>query len=298
MAQARAMRSRGSLCRRHREPGRPLALAGAAQRRVRGARAGRPVALVRLRGARPARRAAALAHMRRRRRHGPLGHHAAQGRRGRRWWTSAATWRASARCGQLRPSTGTVPLFGTNTDGAGFRGVTGPGRGRSTRRASAASSSAPVARRGRSSWRWPRPAPSRSPCVNRTAERACEAADPGRGPAGAVVAAGTPSPRRWSGPTWWSTPPRSAWRGGAAGGGEDGSWRPGLLREGQVAADLVYVPRPTAWLDGRRPAGAMVLDGLGMLVHQAAAQIALWTGASPRSRPCGEAAEAAARRRR
>lgn len=56
---------------------------------------------------------------------------------------------------------------------------------------------------------------------------------------------------------------------------------PSLLHPGQVAADLIYEPRPTAWLTASAAAGAVALDGLGMLVHQAAAQIALWTGAAP-----------------
>jgi shikimate dehydrogenase len=53
---------------------------------------------------------------------------------------------------------------------------------------------------------------------------------------------------------------------------------PELLHAGQVAADLVYVPRPTPWLAGAAAAGALPVDGLGMLVHQAAAQLVLWTG--------------------
>jgi shikimate dehydrogenase len=53
---------------------------------------------------------------------------------------------------------------------------------------------------------------------------------------------------------------------------------PESLRAGQVAADLVYSPRPTRWLAVAADAGARTLDGLGMLVHQAAAQVALWTG--------------------
>jgi shikimate dehydrogenase len=53
---------------------------------------------------------------------------------------------------------------------------------------------------------------------------------------------------------------------------------PDLLHPGQVAADLVYAPRPTPWLIGAAAAGARSVDGLGMLVHQAAAQLVLWTG--------------------
>ena len=57
-----------------------------------------------------------------------------------------------------------------------------------------------------------------------------------------------------------------------------GWWRRELLHAGQVAADLVYAPRPTAWLVEAAAAGARAVDGLGMLVHQAAAQLVLWTG--------------------
>ena len=40
-------------------------------------------------------------------------------------------------------------------------------------------------------------------------------------------------------------------------------------------------------------AGATTLDGLGMLVHQAAAQLALWTREQPPLEAMWEAAEAA-----
>ena len=67
--------------------------------------------------------------------------------------------------------------------------------------------------------------------------------------------------------------------GGDAGESGD-AWpvAPDLLRPGQVAADLIYAPRPTPWLVAARAAGATGLDGLGMLVHQAAAQLVRWTG--------------------
>lgn len=54
---------------------------------------------------------------------------------------------------------------------------------------------------------------------------------------------------------------------------------PTLLRPDQLAVDLVYAPRTTRWLAIGRAQGAMTLDGLGMLVHQAARQLELWTGA-------------------
>ena len=53
---------------------------------------------------------------------------------------------------------------------------------------------------------------------------------------------------------------------------------PALLHAGQVVTDLVYAPRPTPWLAASAAAGATTVDGLGMLVHQAALQLELWTG--------------------
>jgi len=59
-----------------------------------------------------------------------------------------------------------------------------------------------------------------------------------------------------------------------------GDWLldPSTLRDGQLAADLVYAPRRTSWLLAADAAGARTVGGLGMLVHQAAIQIELWTG--------------------
>jgi shikimate dehydrogenase len=56
---------------------------------------------------------------------------------------------------------------------------------------------------------------------------------------------------------------------------------PSLLHHGQVVVDLVYAPRPTPWLAAAAGSGAQTVDGLGMLVHQAAAQLELWTGVVP-----------------
>jgi shikimate dehydrogenase len=53
------------------------------------------------------------------------------------------------------------------------------------------------------------------------------------------------------------------------------------LAAGQVAADLVYAPLETPWLRAAAAAGATTVGGLGMLVHQAALQLALWTGEDP-----------------
>lgn len=54
-----------------------------------------------------------------------------------------------------------------------------------------------------------------------------------------------------------------------------------LLRPGQVVADLVYHPLETALLRAAARAGARPIDGLGMLVHQAAHAFRLWTGVRP-----------------
>jgi shikimate dehydrogenase len=69
---------------------------------------------------------------------------------------------------------------------------------------------------------------------------------------------------------------------GMVGQGGPDSWLvdPSLLRSGQLAADLIYVPRATPWLTAAASAGVRTVGGLGMLVHQAAVQIALWTGQS------------------
>jgi shikimate dehydrogenase len=53
------------------------------------------------------------------------------------------------------------------------------------------------------------------------------------------------------------------------------------LGAGQVAVDLVYHPPVTGWLEAAGAGGAAVVGGLGMLVHQAAAQLAKWTGEEP-----------------
>ncbi|HTX63319.1 MAG TPA: hypothetical protein VMD28_06745, partial [Acidimicrobiales bacterium] len=67
---------------------------------------------------------------------------------------------------------------------------------------------------------------------------------------------------------------------GAPAAGELPPVDPGLLGEGQLVVDLVYAPRPTRWLELAAERGAATLDGLGMLVHQAALQIELWSGRS------------------
>ena len=53
---------------------------------------------------------------------------------------------------------------------------------------------------------------------------------------------------------------------------------PSLLGPSQLAVDLVYETRRTAWLEAAAAQGARTVGGLGMLVHQAALQLERWTG--------------------
>lgn len=53
---------------------------------------------------------------------------------------------------------------------------------------------------------------------------------------------------------------------------------PELLHDGQVVADLIYHPLETNWLRAAGQRGARTVDGLGMLVHQAALQQRIWLG--------------------
>jgi len=49
------------------------------------------------------------------------------------------------------------------------------------------------------------------------------------------------------------------------------------LRESAVLYDLVYTPRPTAWLRWGQSRGQQCIDGLDMLVQQGAASLRLWS---------------------
>ena len=60
---------------------------------------------------------------------------------------------------------------------------------------------------------------------------------------------------------------------GAADELADRSWRPG-----QAVLDVVYDPWPTVLAGSARAAGAVVISGAAMLLHQAAAQVELMTG--------------------
>jgi shikimate dehydrogenase len=109
--------------------------------------------------------------------------------------------------------------------------------------------------------------------VNRTEDRARAAAELA-GPVGRI---GTPADASRCHLVVNATPL------GLGGGGTAGEWPidPGLLVAGQVVVDLVYHPPMTPWLEAARQQGAVVSNGLGMLVHQAALQLAAWTELDP-----------------
>ena len=106
--------------------------------------------------------------------------------------------------------------------------------------------------------------------VNRTEERARSAA----ALAGEVGRTGPPEEARGCDLVVNATPVGMGDReGGPSGWPVD----PGLLRPGQLVVDLVYHPAVTPWLAAAADRGATTANGLGMLVHQAALQIELWT---------------------
>jgi shikimate dehydrogenase len=53
---------------------------------------------------------------------------------------------------------------------------------------------------------------------------------------------------------------------------------PTRLGPGQLVVDLIYAPAVTPLMDAARSRGAVAVNGLGMLIHQAAHQFRLWTG--------------------
>jgi shikimate dehydrogenase len=73
-------------------------------------------------------------------------------------------------------------------------------------------------------------------------------------------------------------------------GVQDMACDPALLRAEQVVADLVYHPLETAWMRAAADREATAIDGLGMLVHQAALQQQRWLGSLPDIAPMRAAA--------
>ena len=114
--------------------------------------------------------------------------------------------------------------------------------------------------------------------VNRTPERATSALSL----AGAVGRVGGPEDVPTCELVVNATPVGMAGLGESTGGGAV-PWPldPTLLHAGQVVVDLIYHPAETAFMVAAREHGASVSNGLGMLVHQAALQLAAWTGVEP-----------------
>ena len=52
----------------------------------------------------------------------------------------------------------------------------------------------------------------------------------------------------------------------------------GSFTASQTVVDLIYRPLSTPWLTAARDVGANAANGVGMLLHQAAIQLELWTG--------------------
>lgn len=53
---------------------------------------------------------------------------------------------------------------------------------------------------------------------------------------------------------------------------------PALLSDSHIVVDLIYRPERTPLLEAAAQAGATTLNGVGMLLYQAAEQFTLWTG--------------------
>ena len=68
---------------------------------------------------------------------------------------------------------------------------------------------------------------------------------------------------------------------------------PDRLSRGQVVVDLVYHPPVTPFLAAARDRGAQGINGLGMLIHQAAHAFRLWTSEEPPVEAMSAAAVAA-----
>jgi shikimate dehydrogenase len=68
---------------------------------------------------------------------------------------------------------------------------------------------------------------------------------------------------------------------GTDGSGEPLPLDPDRLAEGQIVVDLVYHPAVTPLLRAARERGLVAVNGLGMLIHQAAHAFRLWTNDEP-----------------
>jgi shikimate dehydrogenase len=182
-------------------------------------------------------------------------------------------------------------LVGTNTDGEGFlaslaRGAafTPAGKRCLVIGAGGAARAVVLALAGAGA--------SQVAVLNRTPERAAAAAALA-GPAGSVVPAEDDARlQAVTGADLVVNATPLGMAGASPGGSAPWLVAPDLLHDGQVAADLVYAPRPTPWLVEAAAGGARPVDGLGMLVHQAAAQLELWVGEDAPVEAMWQAAEA------
>jgi shikimate dehydrogenase len=69
-----------------------------------------------------------------------------------------------------------------------------------------------------------------------------------------------------------------------------------VLKEGMVVMDVIYNPLETMLLRMAKEQGCMVIDGLGMFIHQGAEQFRLWTGLEAPLRAMARAVEEALKR--
>jgi shikimate dehydrogenase len=164
-------------------------------------------------------------------------------------------------------------LRGENTDGAGFVASLARGAGFSARAKRCVVLGAGGAARAVIAALADEGA-SEVVVVNRTAERAARAAELAS-PVGRV---GTLADVATADLVVQATP--RGMTGGPPGPGPESS-SASVLHQGQVAVDLVYRPAETPWLAEAAARGATTIGGIGMLVHQAAAQLQLWTGLQP-----------------
>jgi shikimate dehydrogenase len=111
--------------------------------------------------------------------------------------------------------------------------------------------------------------------VNRSADRA-EAAAALAGPVGRV---GSPGDAAGADLVVNATPVGMGLSG--APGEEELPLDPSDLGPGQLVVDLIYHPPLTRFVELARAQGATAVNGLGMLVHQAARAFRLWTGEDP-----------------